>query len=212
MNPKTQSTSHKLFITGVVFGSLTFLVFAGLLFAALFDRHVGADDRYLVPIVLAIGAGLSAGALGGSAALEGVVPIPWLGNSAPRMALAGGSAVMIIVLLLGRSLYPSTTAEGPEVRLSRVTGVVVGSNPDRVMVEATFDPVQLPPDRRLFLIAASDASCVKILAEGRVDHPLQGTMRLFLLARREQVVCAKLVVKNPSGVLVAATPASAVTW
>lgn len=122
---------------------------------------------------------------------------------------AAGILAWLVVPLVWKD---SGGGETPRVSVTRITGATLGTSPARVMVTAMFEPVQLPPSQRLFLVATSDANCKQPIGEGLVDHPLQGDMRLFLLATREQVGCAQLVIKDANGARVHETPPMPVSW
>jgi hypothetical protein len=94
------SPSKWVLVAGLIFGTLTFLFFVGLVIAAVSGRSVPPNARLLVMVVLAIGIALSASFLGGTASASGKLPLP--GNMDPvAFGVAGGIAVFVIVLLIG---------------------------------------------------------------------------------------------------------------
>lgn len=97
-------------ILGAVFAGITLVFFMLLVVAAIFfDCPVPNDARFLVIVVLALGAAMSAGFLGGAAAMKGKIPIPIVGPFASKnpatFGVGGGVAVLLLVLLLGYFLY-----------------------------------------------------------------------------------------------------------
>jgi hypothetical protein len=94
-------------IVGVVFGVLTLLFIATVVFASFFGYRVTADIRPLVAIFIAFGAAGFAGFLGGNAAAKGTIPIPLVKNNAIAFSVGGGIAVMVIILGLLYWFYVS---------------------------------------------------------------------------------------------------------
>ena len=93
-------------IAGAVSGLITLLFFIALvLLATLTHFNVPPDARFLVLVVLALGAAMSVAFLGGAAIVEGKIPIPGLAIDPIAFSAGGGIAVLIIVLLIGYFLY-----------------------------------------------------------------------------------------------------------
>ena len=90
---------------GAAFAGLTLVFFMGLVVAAVLNHDVPTDARFLVLVVLALGAAMSVAFLGGTAAAQGNIPIPGLEQHAIAVSAGGGSATLLIILLLGYYLY-----------------------------------------------------------------------------------------------------------
>jgi hypothetical protein len=90
-------------IAGFGSGILTLLFFMSLVIASVFDKQVPVGSRFLVVVVVALGAGLSSSFLGGAAVASGKVPV--FKNSPLKFSVGGGIAVFIIVLAVGKYLY-----------------------------------------------------------------------------------------------------------
>ncbi len=76
-----------------------------LVIIAIFGHIVPSNARFLVIVVLALGAAMSAGFLGGAAAIQGKIPIPFVQKHPLVFSAGGGIAFFLIVLLLGCYLY-----------------------------------------------------------------------------------------------------------
>lgn len=92
-------------IVGVALGSLTLIFLMGFVALATAGTQVPCDSRFLVVSVLALGAALASSFLGGSAAAEGVFPLPFAKDHPLKFSVTGGIAVLIIVLFAGSRLY-----------------------------------------------------------------------------------------------------------
>jgi len=90
---------------GAVFGGSTLLFFMALIILGVQGKSPPSDTRFLIVIVLALSGGLSAGFLGGNASASGSIPIPGAEKHPLRFALAGGAAVLIVLLVLGKLLF-----------------------------------------------------------------------------------------------------------
>ena len=100
--PKPDMFSVKL---GAAFGGLTLLFFMSLVVFSLVGKPPPTDARFLIVIVLALSGGLSAGFLGGNASAKGSIPLPGAERHPVRYAFAGGAAVLIVLLILGKVLF-----------------------------------------------------------------------------------------------------------
>lgn len=70
------------------------------------DKDIRCSARFPVVAVLALGAALAGGAIGGSASAKGKLPIPGFAKGDPiAIAVGGGVAVLLIVLLIGYLMY-----------------------------------------------------------------------------------------------------------
>ena len=109
--PESESRATKalrsptVFMVGAVFGGITLLFFMALILLAIFGRTVPENAKYLVIIVLALFGGLSAGFVGGNASARGRLPLPFAQDYPLAIALTGGIAVLVILLILGRYLF-----------------------------------------------------------------------------------------------------------
>lgn len=93
-------------LLGVIFGGVTLLFFMALVIASLLAYEIPPSARFLVVCVLALGCGLSANFLGGTAVARGKLPLPEPFRSHPiSFGVSGGVAVIVLVLLLGRFIY-----------------------------------------------------------------------------------------------------------
>jgi Fic family protein len=97
--------STSAFKIGAASGGFTLLFFMGLILLSTFGHSVPKDSRFLVVIVLALTGGLSAGALGGNASARGTIPLPGANEHPLTVALTGGIAVLVILLILGARLF-----------------------------------------------------------------------------------------------------------
>ena len=97
--------STSAFKIGAAFGGFTLLFFMGLILLSTFGHPVPKDARFLVVIVLALSGGLSAGVLGGNASARGIIPLPAAKEHPLIIALSGGVAVLVILLILGTRLF-----------------------------------------------------------------------------------------------------------
>lgn len=104
-NRKTTLMRPWVVITGAVLGAITLLFFMGLVLLSVFGREVPCDSRYLVVTVIAFGAALSVGFLGGSAAAKGGIPIPFAREHPLIISVSGGIGVLVIMLALGNHLF-----------------------------------------------------------------------------------------------------------
>lgn len=163
--------------------------------ATVFDKQVPPNSRFLVVIVLALGAGFGAAGMGGSAAANGSIPIPGVQNHPVAVSVTGGIAVMFIVLLLRDVIVPPGEA-GPDLKLEALSGEVTSATPPRVMVTATFDGFSVGPGRRVLLTLCADASCRRALRSDRVDDPRRGTMTVFVSRPQADVQAGYLVLEG----------------
>jgi len=117
-------------ILGAVFSGITLLFFMLLVLAAVFGYDVPANARFLVVVVLALGAAMSAGFLGGAAAIHGKIQFSPIQDNPIAFSTAGGVAVLIIVLLFGYYLYVK-----PATRLNYVVVPIPSQLPAAFTVE-----------------------------------------------------------------------------
>jgi tetratricopeptide (TPR) repeat protein len=92
-------------LVGVAFGAITLLFFMGLVIASLFRVEVSLASRFPVVVVLALGAASATTFLGGWAITEGYLPLPYAKDRPLRFSAGGGVAVLLIILVLGSTLY-----------------------------------------------------------------------------------------------------------
>src|SRR5262245_1742041 len=84
------------------------LVFMMLLvvMATLLEKQVPSNSRFLVVIVLALGAGFGAAGLGGEITARGHLPISGNQGQVIAVSAAGGIALFVIVLLMRDLIIP----------------------------------------------------------------------------------------------------------
>jgi len=107
---RTRSSAEALrstsaFNIGAASGGLTLIFFMGLILLSIFGHPVPKDARFLIVIVLAFSGGLSVGVLGGNASARGTIPLPGANEHPLTVALTGGIAVMVILLIIGSRLF-----------------------------------------------------------------------------------------------------------
>lgn len=98
-------------IAGYIAAGLTLLFFMRLVLLSVQGKPVPCDGRFPAIAVLALGIALGFGFVGGSARAEGQLP-KIAGLASPiSFALAGGTAIFLVVLGLGWGLYVRDCAE-----------------------------------------------------------------------------------------------------
>lgn len=110
-DPKNDTPANvpkSLPVLGAMFGALTLVFFMGLVIAAMFDKAVPQSAKFIVIVVLAIGTALATTFLGGTAAVNGTIPLPFLKGSPMTFAAGGGLAALIIVLIFGWYFYAAS--------------------------------------------------------------------------------------------------------
>ena len=180
----------------VLAATLAFMML--LIVIAAFGKQVPPGSRYLVVIVLAIGAAFGVGGLGGAAALKGRIPIPAVENHPVAVSLGGGAAAMVIVLLLGNVIVP-VGDDGPDLTLESLRGTPTSTDPPRVMITATYHPVGLSEGQRLFLELCPDVGCRQTLTRNRVDDPTNGNMMVFAQGQPRSIGAGRLVLIDQGG-------------
>jgi hypothetical protein len=90
---------------GAVCAAVALLFFMILVLLSIWGHSVPRDARYLVIIVLALSAAVSAAFIGGNASARGVIPVSTLNEHPLAVAFTGGIAVLIALLLLGSYLF-----------------------------------------------------------------------------------------------------------
>ena len=127
-------------IAGLIFAAVTLLFFMSLVVAAIFNHDVPPSARFLVLIVLALGAAMSTGFLGGAAAARGDIPIPGAADKALAVSLTGGIAVLIIVLLVGYFTFIRGANEVPsQILITLPVGIPDEYKIDNLSPEAIGD-------------------------------------------------------------------------
>lgn len=92
-------------IVAITIGLFTLLFFMGLVTMSIFIREVPCGSRFLVVIILSLGASLALGLWGGTVAAEGKISLPYIQNHPIVFGATGGIAALIVVMLLGNWLY-----------------------------------------------------------------------------------------------------------
>lgn len=100
-------------VVGAMFGALTLLFFMGLILLAIFGHEIPCESRFLVATVVAFGAALSVAFLGGAIAAKGVIPLPFATEHPVSFSATGGAAILVLLLILGNSLYSETCGDEP---------------------------------------------------------------------------------------------------
>ena len=105
---KSQFASTWVFIAGCALGAATLIFFMILVIMAIQGYEVPKDSRFLVVVVMALGAALSSAFLGGHAAINGKIPFPaksiYKGNTM-KFSATGGIGVFIISMIVGYLFY-----------------------------------------------------------------------------------------------------------
>ncbi|HEY0874602.1 MAG TPA: hypothetical protein VGD94_14110 [Vicinamibacterales bacterium] len=180
----------------VLVATLAFMML--LIVMAAFGKQVPPGSRYLVVIVLAIGAAFGVGGLGGAAALKGKIPIPGVENHPVAVSLGGGVAAMVIVLLLGNVIVTGG-GDGPDLSLESLRGLPTSTDPPRVMITATYQRFGLSEGQRLFLELCQDAGCRQTSTRNRVDDPINGNMLVFAQGQPRSIAAGRLVLVDRDG-------------
>jgi hypothetical protein len=107
-------------ICGVIFGGLTLIFFMALVVAEILGVEVKLDSRFILTIVLAMGAGLSVSFLGGTAVAKGKISLPYFKDSPISFAVTGGVAIPIIIFLLGYFTYANQDVYPPNEKFLKV--------------------------------------------------------------------------------------------
>ncbi len=94
-------------IAGLVIGGLTLLFLMGLVLLSVAGSVVPPNSRFLVVAVLALCIAFSTAFIGGHAAAEGRLPLPFARDAPIKFSVTSGIATFVIVLILGSLLYPS---------------------------------------------------------------------------------------------------------
>lgn len=97
--------SGRMRVAGLIFGAATLVFFMSIVTMSLTGRIIPCEGRFPAVMVLALGASLSVGFLGGWAKAEGKVALSGAAGSPIVFGVTGGIAVLIIVLVMGWLLY-----------------------------------------------------------------------------------------------------------
>lgn len=111
-------------IAGAAFGAATLIFFMGLIVMSMMGRPLLCENRFLVIITLAFGAAMGSSFLGGSAAASGSLPIRYAESHPVSFSVAGGIAVLILVLFFGNYFYGSDKCSDIKAR-EAVRGSVI---------------------------------------------------------------------------------------
>lgn len=193
--PPTKSIRGLLAASVAVFVLTLVFMMTLVILATMFGKQVPPGSRFLVVVVLALGAGFGAAGMGGEAALRGKIPIPGTRDHPLAVGATGGVAVMLIVLFMRDAIVP-IDPETRDLRLRRLTGVETGATPPRVMVTAAFDGFSAPPGGKVLLALCSDRDCQSVLRTDQIDDPRLGTMTVFLAVARNSVAAGRLIVEH----------------
>lgn len=186
-----------------------------LVILAIFGHQIPPSSKFLVVLVLALGAGFGAGGLGGHAALNGRIPLHGIEKSPIGFSAAGGVAVFILVLLLRNQIVPSEPEPTltQDLRLIGLKGQIVNTNPTRLMIDFRFKPPILLLGHSLIVGVWSTPSCSgDNVFRARVDDPSRGNMVVFLEREQSALTCGQLFIEDGSGQKVYAGPPASVSW
>lgn len=90
-------------IAGYIAGGCTLVFFMALVVASMFGRQVPHESRFLVGLVVALGASLAVTFIGGEMAASGKIP---LGKKYPiSFSATGGVATLVVLLTLMHYFY-----------------------------------------------------------------------------------------------------------
>ncbi|MBE7499336.1 MAG: hypothetical protein HS113_03310 [Verrucomicrobiales bacterium] len=94
-------------IMGAVFGGLTLLFFMALVVVTMTGANgdLGRGTRQLIAVVMAFATALSFSFIGGSAAANGHLSLPFVKSHPVAFGVSGGIGVFVIVLLLGLTVF-----------------------------------------------------------------------------------------------------------
>lgn len=90
---------------GLIFAGITLVFLMTIVFMSLFGKEIPSSSRFILIMTFAFGSGLSTHFIGGKAAAEGKIPIPFIKDHPITFSVTGGIAVIIIIMLLGNQLY-----------------------------------------------------------------------------------------------------------
>ena len=212
--PPDKAAESRYFWSGVIFGAMTLLGLGALLWMSTNGKSIAEGDRYIAIFFLALGAGLSVGALGGSASAGGQMKFGWF-DTPLKVAFTGGICVFLIVLFAAPQLLPES-APAPALSLNDADGVVLdrAPKPDRVLVTTKFTAFAPQANRRVVLNlgAGSGDTCDRIKSSQTVDEPRLGQYRSFVLATPAEITCAQLALHDQNNTRVGASKVLAVKW
>lgn len=103
--PATQSVPPWFAMAGAVFGGFTLVFLMGLVVASMVGYDPSQNTRPLIIIVLSFAVALSFAFIGGTAAAQGNIPLPFAKEKPVAFSVSGGIAAFIITMLLGFWLY-----------------------------------------------------------------------------------------------------------
>ena len=166
-----------------------------VLVATLLGKEVPTGTRFLVVIVLALGAGFGAGGLTGEAAVRGNLPIPGTERHPLATSLSGGIAVFFLVLLLRDFIVPSQNGV-PELRIKSFKGLETNTQPPRVMISASFDGFSTDTGKRAHLALCADVSCQQVVRSERIDDPRNGRMVIFVATTKRTLQGGRLELED----------------
>src|SRR4051794_11128011 len=92
------------FPRGIIWAGYVCAVIALLFFIGLTFIPISCGQRFPAIVVLALATALASAFIGGSASASGQLPLP-KGMSPVKFAVTGGIAVLIILLILGHTLW-----------------------------------------------------------------------------------------------------------
>lgn len=196
-------------VAGWIAGGCVAIVLVGLIVAEVTGTTVPTTARPLVVLLFALACGFAAGAIVGTAEVTGQGR-PLAGTEV-QFSFAGGFAAALLAGAGAWFVYPVDSVL-PSLHLESVRGGSASPDDHGGLVVAAFTPVSSSGDFMIYFSVASDPQCRAEVARGRVDNPLNGTMRLFVQEPRESVVCGQLLALDRDGTRVAQSGAVKVRW
>ncbi|HEX5215975.1 MAG TPA: hypothetical protein VFV98_10960 [Vicinamibacterales bacterium] len=201
----------RYFWSGVVFALFTMVVLSALIWMSMNGKSIADQDRAYPIFFLAMGAGLSLGAFGGSATAGGQFKLGPL-DTPLKFAVTGGIAVFFLVLFTAPYVLPSSPTAS--LALTQVTGIVLekAPKPDRVLITADFARFEPQANRRLVLNVGDGADCAQVKSSATVDQPNLGKYKLFVLTTQATITCAQLTLQDANNNRVGASKVVPVQW
>ena len=138
-----------ILIVGGTVGIITLIFFMILVILAIVGYEVPESSRFLVVVVLALGAALSSAFLGGYASAEGRLTIPGFDTTPFQVGFGGGLAVLLVFLIVGNLLYVPSPPPPPGIegwiRAGAVDNPSGRAEPGAQLVERGKQPITISP-------------------------------------------------------------------
>jgi hypothetical protein len=184
-NPPNPSSVPPWFAkAGASFGGVTLLFFMGLVGASIVHLEVPPSAMPLVNIVLALSIALSFAFVGGSAAAEGKIPIPYIKDNPLGFSVSGGIGVFVIVLLISFWLF------GPSSGNTNTNELTEDERDQTVRAEYRFDQKEYRECARLLKPVVEKHKSIASLRK------LHGTCLSLVPERRQEAIEELLAASN----------------